>query len=299
MERPEPHAAQCQLDGSRDLRLYAALGDGADSRSTHPLGHPDANRCNRLHHSNPNRLVNGEPGHAGHQLGNPRSHSLWNGAERNPVGRNRQRGGYICLYACVRHGAHNSWDANAFSDIYAHQYHRLQHRYEQRRLDGNSDHTDVVPVGRLLRQRSSGYHQRLYSCRNHLLHHQRVDSDFLFSHILRPDQCRQDGDTECCRDRIGSLCERTSVGGYNILLPTATPTFSPAASTYESEQTVTISDTTPGATIYYSISGSTPIAYTGPITVSVSETLTAIALATGDSESARASAAYIITGCSE
>jgi len=83
------------------------------------------------------------------------------------------------------------------------------------------------------------------------------------------------------------------------LLPTATPIFSPAAGTYESEQTVTISDTTPGATIYYSISGTTPTAYTGPIKVSVSETLTAIALATGDSESAPASAAYIITGCSE
>ncbi len=97
----------------------------------------------------------------------------------------------------------------------------------------------------------------------------------------------------------GAYVSALASGGYNILLPTATPTFSPAASTYESEQTVTISDTTPGATIYYSISGSTPIAYTGPITVSVSETLTAIALATGDSESARASAAYIITGCSE
>ena len=97
----------------------------------------------------------------------------------------------------------------------------------------------------------------------------------------------------------GTYVSALASGIYNILLPTAVPTFSPVAGTYGSEQTVTISDTTPKATIYYSISGATPIAYTGPITVSVSETLTAIALATGNAESARASAGYIITGCSE
>jgi large repetitive protein len=97
----------------------------------------------------------------------------------------------------------------------------------------------------------------------------------------------------------GTYVSALASGIYNILLPTAVPTFSPVAGTYGSEQTVTISDTTPKATIYYSISGATPIAYTGPITVSVSETLTAIALATGNAESARASAGYIITGCSD
>jgi hypothetical protein len=76
----------------------------------------------------------------------------------------------------------------------------------------------------------------------------------------------------------GASVSAEESGVYNILLPTATPAFYPAAGTYKSEQTVTISDTTPGATIYYSISGSTPTAYTGPIKVSVSETLTAIAL---------------------
>jgi hypothetical protein len=97
----------------------------------------------------------------------------------------------------------------------------------------------------------------------------------------------------------GASVSALASGVYNILVPTSPPNFSPAAGTYASEQTVTISDTTPGATIYYSISGSTPTAYTGPITVSVSETLTAIALATRNSESPPASAAYIITGCSE
>ena len=78
-----------------------------------------------------------------------------------------------------------------------------------------------------------------------------------------------------------------------------TPTFSPAAGTYSSAQTVTISTTTPSATIYYTTNGSTPTTsspvYTGPITVSATETLKAVAVATGDSASPVSSAAYTIT----
>ena len=85
---------------------------------------------------------------------------------------------------------------------------------------------------------------------------------------------------------------------YTINLPAATPTFSVAAGTYTSAQTVTISDTTTGATIYYTNNGTTPTTastvYTSAITVNASETLQAIAVATGSSTSAVASAAYTI-----
>jgi hypothetical protein len=85
---------------------------------------------------------------------------------------------------------------------------------------------------------------------------------------------------------------------YTINLPAATPTFSPAAGTYTSVQSVTISDTTTGATIYYTVNGSTPTtsstAYTGPITVSSTETINAIAVASGYTNSAVATAAYTI-----
>jgi hypothetical protein len=79
-----------------------------------------------------------------------------------------------------------------------------------------------------------------------------------------------------------------------------TPSFSPAAGTYSSAQTVTISDATSGATIYYTTDGvTTPTtsstAYTGPITVSSTETVKAIAVASGYTNSAVASATYTIS----
>lgn len=76
------------------------------------------------------------------------------------------------------------------------------------------------------------------------------------------------------------------------------PVFSLAAGTYTGAQTVTITDSLKGATIYYTTDGTTPTAastlYSSPITVSASETLEAIAVATGYTESTVTSASYII-----
>jgi N-acetylneuraminic acid mutarotase len=82
-------------------------------------------------------------------------------------------------------------------------------------------------------------------------------------------------------------------------LSVAAPIFSPVAGTYTSAQTVTISDATAGATIYYTTNGATPTIssaiYTAAILVSSTETLQAIATASGYSTSAVAAAAYTIT----
>ncbi|MGB8259015.1 MAG: chitobiase/beta-hexosaminidase C-terminal domain-containing protein [Terracidiphilus sp.] len=82
-------------------------------------------------------------------------------------------------------------------------------------------------------------------------------------------------------------------------LPAATPAFLPPAGSYAAPQTVSLPDTTPGATIYYTLDGSTPAItptekYTAPLTISQTTTVNAIAVATGYSNSAVASATYII-----
>ncbi len=78
----------------------------------------------------------------------------------------------------------------------------------------------------------------------------------------------------------------------------ATPTFSPPGGTYSTAQSVTISDTSSGVSIYYTTNGSTPTTasalYTGPIPVSTTTTIKAIAAGAGWTTSAVGSATYTI-----
>ena len=83
---------------------------------------------------------------------------------------------------------------------------------------------------------------------------------------------------------------------------TATPSFSPAAGTYLGTQTVTISDATTGAAIFYTTNGSTPatsaggstLAYNGPVSVTSTQTISAIAKSPTLAASAVSSATYTI-----
>ena len=76
------------------------------------------------------------------------------------------------------------------------------------------------------------------------------------------------------------------------------PTLSVPAGTYTSVQTVALSDANSAATIYFTTNGTAPTTssavYTAPITVSTSETIEAIAVASGSAPSAASSASYVI-----
>jgi N-acetylneuraminic acid mutarotase len=80
---------------------------------------------------------------------------------------------------------------------------------------------------------------------------------------------------------------------YTFLPVLAVPAFSPAPGAFSSAQTVSISDSSPNTTVYYTTDGSTPdltsTRYTGPFAVTSSETINAIAKEDGYAVSNRLS----------
>jgi hypothetical protein len=87
-----------------------------------------------------------------------------------------------------------------------------------------------------------------------------------------------------------------AVSGYGLI--TATVTMGPAAGNFPTAQAVTLSDSTPGAVIYYTLDGSMPTTasaiYSGPVQVNAAKTINAIAAAPGYAPSTLASASYSI-----
>jgi hypothetical protein len=97
----------------------------------------------------------------------------------------------------------------------------------------------------------------------------------------------------------GDITKTIALSGTVDALPVAaTPTFSPVAGTYMSEQSVTISCETANAAIYYTLDGSDPTEnstlYSAPITVNETTTIKAIAVASGYDNSTIAEATYTI-----
>ena len=90
------------------------------------------------------------------------------------------------------------------------------------------------------------------------------------------------------------------IGLSGTAVAVATPTFSLAAGTYVAPQTIKISDSATGATIYYTTNGTTPTTgstvYSGPITLSSIATIQLEAIATidGYSPSAVGTATYTL-----
>ncbi len=97
---------------------------------------------------------------------------------------------------------------------------------------------------------------------------------------------------------VGGRNAVTVYGQLSTNALTATPAFSPAGGAYATAQSVTLSDSTPNASIYYTTNG-TPAStgstlYTAPIPVASSETIEAVAIAPNFSQSAGALASYTI-----
>jgi hypothetical protein len=94
-----------------------------------------------------------------------------------------------------------------------------------------------------------------------------------------------------------------TVNGTTPPKTAATPTFSLAAGTYKTAQSVTLSDATPEAVIYYTTDGSGPTTssttYSGPIPVDASEVVEAIAVAPDYTNSGLARADYVIKSSSK
>jgi hypothetical protein len=87
------------------------------------------------------------------------------------------------------------------------------------------------------------------------------------------------------------------VTGTVTFSPAATPVISRPSGTYSAGQTISLSDSTPGAAIYYTLDGKTPtdttgIRYKGPETLEMSATLKVVAYAPGHTPSPVAEAVY-------
>src|SRR5881409_3804405 len=91
----------------------------------------------------------------------------------------------------------------------------------------------------------------------------------------------------------------SSVTSATYTIRVVAPTFNPPGGSFAGSVTVTLSTTTSGASIYYTTDGSTPTtassAYTGPVPLTTTTTLKAMAAASGMANSGVASATYTIS----
>src|SRR5208282_4081675 len=97
----------------------------------------------------------------------------------------------------------------------------------------------------------------------------------------------------------GFINSATASATFTVDPPADAPIISPVGGTISPSQQITITDATSGAVIYYTTNGTDPSVtaselYSGPFTLTASATVEAIAMATGYTNSAVASASYTV-----
>jgi pectate lyase len=100
--------------------------------------------------------------------------------------------------------------------------------------------------------------------------------------------------------KTGAIDSEVTTAAYVITPPAAAPAFDPAPGAYTSEQHVTLTSATPGATFRYTTDGADPTcasgtSYADPIAVANSLTLKAVTCGAGYSDSTVTSGGYDIT----
>ena len=100
--------------------------------------------------------------------------------------------------------------------------------------------------------------------------------------------------------QVGVATPKTMTASYNITGKVKPPTFSPAPGGYGPAQAVSITSSDVGASIRYTLDGSTPTkdsaTYTGPISVSATTTIKAVAIKTNWDDSNSSEATFTING---
>jgi minor extracellular protease Epr len=90
---------------------------------------------------------------------------------------------------------------------------------------------------------------------------------------------------------------KAPTGTSQVVMP-STPVANVASGSYTSAQTITLTDSTPGVSIYYTLDGTTPTAssslYTSPITISSTATVKAVAIDSNGNTSSLLSNTYTI-----
>ncbi len=104
---------------------------------------------------------------------------------------------------------------------------------------------------------------------------------------------------EAAAELTGELPSVTAAATFTILPYAAEPVISPAKGDFSQAQYVTISDKTKGAVIYFTVDGTTPTTasnvYSIPIAVMTTQTIKAVAVAAGYTNSMIAKATYTVS----